>query len=430
MECTGLLSLICIAQKNPNDFREIFINHNANNKHMLKKEVFAWSVYDLANTAFSALFVTFFFPLYIKQYLGGNEFQIGLVFGLSMLLVAVTVPFIGALSDRLGRRMPFIILFTILCCAATYLVVYANLAFALMFGFIANYFYHAALTVYNAILPKISDKKNVGKVSGIGVSVGYIGTFLSLLMTWGILSYLGWETLSGVKAMFPATAMFFIGFSLITFFVIKDKPIKCAKLKGNILKSFSDVKQTIVRIKHHKSLVWFLITTFLYVNAINAVIVFLYLYGRSEIGLTVKAFMGVYIVFSIAAAIGAIVFGKITDWIGPKKTMAIAGVLWIITLFVLIKTTSLTTFIIGGVLGGVALGSVWTSMRPLLLEIAPKKKEGQFFGFMELSDKFSGVIGPIIFGFLAVRTGYFWAILSLLIFFILGLLALYKVKAR
>ena len=397
---------------------------------MRKKEVFAWSVYDLANTAFSALFVTFFFPLYIKQYLGGNEFQIGLVFGLSMLLVAITVPFIGALSDRLGRRMPFIILFTILCCAATYLVVYANLAFALMFGFIANYFYHAALTVYNAILPRISSKKDVGKVSGIGVSIGYIGTFLSLLMTWVILHYLGWETLSGVKAMFPATAMFFLGFSLITFFGIKDKPTRNAKLRANILKSFSDVKQTLVKIKHHKSLVWFLISTFLYVNAINAVIVFLYLYGRSEIGLTVKAFMGVYIIFSLAAAIGAMAFGKITDWIGPKRTLCISGVLWIITLLVLLKTTSLTTFIIGGILGGIALGSVWTAMRPLLLQIAPKKKEGQFFGFMEMSDKFSGVIGPILFGFLAVRTSYSIAISSLIIFFVLGLIALQKVKVK
>ena len=396
---------------------------------MRKKEVFAWSVYDLANTAFSALFVTFFFPLYIKQYLGGNEFQIGLVFGLSMLLVAVTVPFIGALSDRRGRRMSYLLTFTILCCTATFLVVHTDLKWALILGFIANYFYHAALTVYNAILPKISDKQNVGRVSGIGVGIGYVGTFLSLIMAWVILRHFGWETELGVKVMFPATAIFFFAFSLITFFVIKDKPAK-NRIGADLLKSFSDVKHTIIKIKQHKNLVWFLISTFMYVNAINAVIVFLYLYGRSEIGLTVKQFMMVYILFSLAAAAGAMVFGKITDWIGPKKTLGISGVLWIITLLVLLKTTSLTTFMIGGILGGIALGSVWTAMRPLLLQIAPKKKEGQFFGFMELSDKFSGVIGPILFGFLAVRTGYSWAILSLLIFFILGLLALYKVKIK
>jgi UMF1 family MFS transporter len=396
---------------------------------MRKKEVFAWSMYDLANTAFSALFVTFFFPLYIKQYLGGNEFQIGLVFGLSMLLVAVTVPFIGALSDRRGRRMSYLLAFTILCCGATYLVVHANLKWALILGFIANYFYHAALTVYNAILPKISDKQNVGKVSGIGVSVGYIGTFLSLLMTWVILSKLGWETELGVKVMFPATAIFFFLFSLITFFVIKDKPAK-NRIGQDLLKSFSDVAHTIKRIKHHKNLVWFLISSFMYVNAINAVIVFLYLYGRSEIGLTVKQFMMVYILFSLAAAAGAFVFGKITDKLGPKKTLGIAGLLWIITLFVLLKVSAFATFVMGGILGGIALGTVWTAMRPLLLEIAPKKKEGQFFGFMELSDKFSGVIGPIVFGFLVVRTGYSWAIISLLVFFVLGLLALYKVKTK
>jgi len=397
---------------------------------MAKKEVFAWSVYDLANTAFSALFVTFFFPLYIKQFMGGNEFQIGLVFGLSMLLVAVTVPFIGALSDIRGKRMSYLIGFTLMCCGATYLVVHSNLKWALIFGFIANYFYHAALTVYNAILPKISTQKNVGQISGIGVSVGYLGTFLSLLMTWAILSYYGWENIIGIKAMFPATAIFFLGFALITFFTLKDKKIPKTKLGPDILKSFADVKSTILRIKHHKNLVWFMVSMFMYVNAINAVIVFLYLYGKAEIGLTIKAFMIVYIIFSISAAIGAALFGKITDWLGPKKTLSIAGILWLITLIVLFKVTSLTTFIIGGILGGIALGAVWTAMRPLLLQISPKQKTGQFFGFMELSDKFSGVLGPIVFGFLVVRANYSIAIISLIIFFVLGLIALQKVNKK
>ena len=395
---------------------------------MHKKEVFAWSVYDLANTAFSALFVTFFFPLYIKQYLGGNEFQIGLVFGLSMLLVAITVPFIGALTDIRKKRMSYITAFTLLCCAATYMVVHSNLKWALIFGFIANYFYHAALTVYNAILPRISEKKELGKVSGIGVSMGYLGTFLSLIMAWALLSYLGWETKTGIKAMFPATAIFFLGFSLVMFFVIKDKVSPKTRLGKDIMKSFADVKQTITSIKQHKNMVWFLISMFMYVNAINAVIVFLYLYGRAELGLTVKTFMMFYVIFSIAAAIGAMIFGKITDKIGAKNTLSIAGLMWLITLIVLFKVTSMTTFLIGGILGGIALGTVWTAMRPLLLQIAPKKKTGQFFGFMELSDKFSGVIGPIIFGFLVVRANYSIAIISLIVFFVLGLITLQKVK--
>ncbi|MEM4263437.1 MAG: MFS transporter, partial [Candidatus Woesearchaeota archaeon] len=214
---------------------------------MHKKEVFAWGMYDLANTAFSALFVTFFFPLYIKHYLGGTEFQIGLVFGLSMLLVGLLVPLIGALSDELKRRMPFIILFTTLCCAFTYLVSYGNLKIALMFGFLANFFYHAALTVYNAILPKLTEKKNLGFVSGIGVAMGYLGTLGSLIVAWFLLDYYGWETLTGTKAMFAATAIFFFGFSMITFFFIKEKHIPDKKTFFNyILSAFISVKNTFV----------------------------------------------------------------------------------------------------------------------------------------------------------------------------------------
>ncbi|MBN1644974.1 MFS transporter [Candidatus Woesearchaeota archaeon] len=394
---------------------------------MNKKEVFAWSIYDMANTAFSALFVTFFYPLYIKHFLGGTEFQIGLVFGLSMLLVALFVPFIGAFSDRLGKRIPFIMFFTVVCCLFTFAVVFVGLKFALLFGFIANFFYHAALTVYNALLPKIAKKHEWGWVSGIGVAVGYAGTLLSLVMAVIILNYFGWESTAGIKAMFPATALFFFGFSLITYVFIKEKRNKKNNLSKDIKHSFSAVANTLKNIKKHKGLLFFIGSMFMYVNAINAVIVFLYLYGRAEIGLSVKSFMLVYIIFALAAVVGSFIFGKITDVIGPKRTLGIAGFIWLITSIILFNVSSLTAFFIAGILGGIALGTVWTAMRPLTIQLSPKKNIGQFFGFVELTDKFSGVIGPIIFGFLATNFNYKIAILSLLVFFAAGLVLLWFV---
>src|SRR3989338_8752249 len=129
-------------------------------------QLWSWCTYDLANTAFSALFVSFFFPLYIKEYLGGNEFHIGLVFGVSMLLVAVCVPIIGAMSDRMNKRMPFIVFFTFFCCLFTWLIMYMSLFWALIFGLLANLFYHASLGVYNALLPEVASPKERGKISG------------------------------------------------------------------------------------------------------------------------------------------------------------------------------------------------------------------------------------------------------------------------
>src|SRR3989344_2201143 len=190
---------------------------------MNKKEVFAWGMYDLANTIFSALFVTFFFPFYVKQFLGGNEFQIGLVFGLSMLAVGLVVPVIGAWSDQVGRRMPFIIVFTIACCLFTWLVAGVSLKWALVCGFLANFAYHGALTVYNALLPGLGNDEELGNVSGIGTAMGYVGTLIALGFAALILMRLGWETEAGAKAIFGATALMFFVFSLPTFFGIREK---------------------------------------------------------------------------------------------------------------------------------------------------------------------------------------------------------------
>jgi len=395
---------------------------------MKLKEVFAWSMYDLANTAFSALFVSFFFPFYIKEFLGGNELQIGLVFGLSMLFVAVIVPIIGAWSDKIKRRMPFIIVFTLICCMFTYFVIKVSLLWALIFGFIANLFYHAALAVYNALLPEVASKKEYGWVSGIGIGFGYVGTLLSLMIAFFILDKLGWETIEGIRAMFPLTAIFFVAFSIFTFFGIKEKGNhKKNKLSEDIKHAFAEVGSTIKSLRKYKSLLYFLGSMFMYVNAINAVIVFLYLYGRSEIGLSVKSFMYVYILFSLAAVLGSLIFGKITDKKGAKTALVWAGLLWILTIIILLNVANLTTFIIGGLVGGIALGTVWTASRPLTIRLSPKRKLGQFFGFLELTDKFSGVIGPIVFGYLVVASGYTAALVSLLVFFIAGLALLWKV---
>lgn len=390
--------------------------------------VFAWGMYDFANTAFSALFVTFFYPFFVKDFLGGDEFQIGLVFGGSMLLVALIVPIVGAFSDQLGRRKPFIIAFTILCCLFTALVSFTGLVGALVSGFFANFSYHGALATYNALLPSVSNKKNVGFVSGIGVGLGYLGTLASILMAVFLLSIFGWETLQGTKSIFIATAIFFFLFSLITFFFVKEKTR--SRSSASVHRAIKEVTHTIKHIRSHKPLLKFLLSLFFTVNAINAVIVFLYLYGRSVLGMTVKEFMLVYALFSLSAVVGSVFFGKITDKFGPKRTLTFAGLLWLVVVAVLFLVSSYKSFVLAGLLGGVALGTVWTAARPLLISLSPKKSLGEFFGFSELTDKFSGVIGPVVFGFLASKYSYHSAILSLIVFFVLGLVVLQTVPYK
>jgi UMF1 family MFS transporter len=393
---------------------------------MNKKEVFAWGMYDLANTIFSALFVTFFFPFYVKTFLGGNEFQIGLVFGLSMLAVGIIVPVIGAWSDMIGKRMPFIFFFTIVCCLLTWAVGRVSLGGAILAGFFANFAYHAALTTYNALLPKIASKREFGNVSGIGVGMGYVGTLIALAIAALMLENLGWETERGVRAIFTATAIMFFSFSLFTFLGITEPKSNLDNRTTfeHIHNSVKNVFRTLKNLKRHKSFFLFMLSMFWYANAINAVIVFLFLFARQQIQLSVQAFFMVYAIQSLGAVAGSFISGRWVDKYGPKKVLMWAGFAWIAVIGVLYFVTNVTMFVIAGVLGGAALGTVWTAQRPKLLEMVAHKDIGQFFGFLELTNKFSGVLGPIIFGALARFINYQAALVSVVIFFVLGLFCL------
>ena len=396
--------------------------------HMNYHQVFAWATYDLANTAFSALFVTFFFPFYVKEFLGGNEFHIGLTFGISIFLVGILVPFIGAWSDALKRRIPFIGVFTLLCCSAVLFVGYVPFAYALLFGGAANFFYHAALTTYNALLLDVSKPRKIGLISGIGIGIGYLGTFLSLAMAAIILSFLGWETKEGVQGVFIGTAIFFLIFSSILFFFFKEKQKKHT-LMHPLRAGLQEIQHTWKHTRKHTSLFWFMLSMLFFGDGMNAVILFLFLYARSVIEMPVKGFIVVYVIFSLAAMIGSVISGKISDHIGAKKTMQFAAVLWMTVILFLMYFSNVAAFIITGMIGGIALGTIWTTMRPITVHLSPHKNIGQFFGYLELTDKFSGVIGSIVFGYLAAHVNYTAALSSLFIFFIAGLVALSKVDA-
>lgn len=387
--------------------------------------MFAWGMYDLANTIFSALFVTFFFPFYVKEFLGGNEFQIGLVFGLSMLAVGIIVPIIGAWSDRISKRMPFIVAFTVVCCICTLLVGRLNLYGALLAGFFANFSYHSSLAVYNALLPAISRKDNIGWVSGFGIAMGYAGTLISLAVAAILLSHLGWESKEGSNAIFVATSVMFLVLSLPTFFMIKESRVK--RKVGNISYAVRAVVRTLKNVRAHKEVAYFLLSMFCFSNAINAAIVFLFLYGREQIGLSVKAFFAVYAIMSVGAVLGSVISGRASDRLSPKRVLTISGFLWVCVIILLMFTVNVSMFLIAGTLGGAALGAVWAAQRPLLVDLVEHAKIGQFFGFLELTNKFSGILGPILFGYLAYFVDYASALLSLIFFFVAGLIILRNV---
>ena len=396
---------------------------------IFNKQLFGWSIYDLANTAFSALFITFFFPVLITVYLGGNEFQLGLAMGLSMFLAGILVPFLGAISDAMGKRKIFVLIFTLICVILTAIVAYVNLFWALIIGTLAVFAFHAAIDVYDAMLVNISTRKNIARVSGYGVAFGYAGTILSLIMAFLILNYFGWDTKQGTQAIFPATAIFYILFSILFFVFAKEKANKIVKPIFSYIKTaWQQLIYTFKNIKKESALWTFLIASFLYTDGMNTAIIFLYLYGRETLGITIRQFFPIFALMAVATALGALLFGKFGDKLGHKKTLITIIYVWIAIILLLIIKTNFLNYIIAGIIGGAALGGIWTLTRPMLVDLAPKHKLAELFGFQGLTEKFSGVIGPIVFGFLVVSFNFTIALSSLLVFFVLGLVLLSKVK--
>jgi len=138
-------------------------------------------------------------------------------------------------------------------------------------------------------------------------------------------------------------------------------------------------------------------------------------------------FLPLYLGTALTAALGAFVFGKVTDKFGHKRTLLFVLVAWLVLVVLLYVKTTYSTFIVVALVGGVLLGAMWTITRPLLIVLAPKKKVAELLGYQGLTEKFSGVIGPVVFGLVSVLVGFRQALLVVIVLFLLGIVVLWKV---
>ena len=191
--------------------------------------IVSWAFYDLGNTIFSILIVSFYFSLWvISDDVGGTDSDYAYANSISMLLVFLTAPIIGALSDQSRRRMPFLFYTTLLCVSFTALLGYEKsgwdkttvLTVSLVFFVIANYFYQSGLIFYDSTLATISTPGNRGRIGGIGIGIGYIGSLVGVTAGYFLIEILGFP----FQTVFQATAMLFLIFAIPCFIFVKETP--------------------------------------------------------------------------------------------------------------------------------------------------------------------------------------------------------------
>lgn len=407
-----------------------------------RKELWGWYSFDFANTSFTVMVVTVAYAIYFREYVVGDlsillpwgarpvgDVLWGLGNAISMLLVGITSPYLGAIADGTSRKKLFTGLFTIFCIVPTALMVTVGpgeIWWGLLLFVLGNIGFQGGLVFYNAFLPQISPPGRMGYVSGMGFAWGYVGALITLMIAMPFASRatdIGSH--SALAPTFLISAIFFLIFSVPFFLFVRERPPRMRLADNAWREGWIRVRSTLSQLNHYRHTGRFLIAYFIYSDGINTVIAFGGIYAVVTLDFTAMQVIVFFAVLQIAAIAGAWGLGLLTDRWGARQTVELTLLLWTIMTIGAFLSRNAFTFYLVGALAGVAMGSSQAASRTLMAELTPPSREAEFFGFYGLCGKFSAIIGPLQFGLVTLITGsQRLAVLSVSVFFIVGWLLL------
>ncbi len=405
-----------------------------------KKQAISWALFDFANSSYSLLILTFVFPLFFKEVIAGKaygDFYWGLIGSIAILASGLAAPVIGAIADHDAKRKNKFVFFTlisILGTAALYFTGQNKLLVASAIFITTQFCFQLALSLYDSFLPHVASDKTMGRISGLGYGLGYIGGLIAmlLLMPFYINGFAG-ELESLYKLTFPLTALFFFIFSLPIFIFVKDK-IK-AKNSDSILTlakiGFKNTFSTIKAVKKYKTIALFLLALYFLDDGLVTLFAFISIYAVTTLSLTISEVLKVYVIVQIIGFPSAVFFGWLSDKKGHKKILLTTIGIWGLVVIALTLVTSKALFYPIAIATGLIIGASQAIPRAWLSNLIPKDKRCEFFGFNGFASKISATVGPLIFGTVSTLTGnQRFAMLSLLPFFLISLIIFSKIKEK
>ena len=410
-------------------------------KKASNREIASWCLYDFGDSAFTTLIVTVSYALYFRGVVATSlgaraSFYWGLSIATSMAIVALLAPVLGAAADAAGRKKTFLA-----CAAGTAITFTALLGFVgpgdiaagMILFIVANVGYEGAHVFYNGFLPEIASDEEMGRISGYGWAVGYIGGLAAILLSLP-LTRQGFE--GGGAALyrwtFPLVALFYLVFSLPVLLVLRERaPRKPETLAGLVRDGVARLTVTLRSVRRQGDLLRFLLAFFAYNDGVMTVISFAAIYAQNVIGFTMQQVTLLFLVTQITAFIGAFAAGWLVDRIGARVTILITLVLWCGVVTAAFMARTVPQFFVVGAVASIGMGSTQTASRSLMGLLVPPGRSAEFFGFYGLTGKISAIFGPVIYGWVASLYGTERpAVLSVVPFFLFGLVLLLTVDVE
>ncbi|MDR4506072.1 MAG: MFS transporter [Candidatus Scalindua sp.] len=430
-------------------------------KEEKERNISAWCIYDWANSAFATTVIAGILPLYFATVIvpsGGWELKLygvsmvtnaatmwAFLSGLTALFVFITMPALGAVADYCGTKKKFLMVFCYggsLFTGLMYFCGSGDVWMTMILFFLANAAFTSANIFYDAFLPEIVSGNEIDRVSGKGYAYGYLGGGLQFLICLALIfahEKIGMSKESAVRISLLFSGIWWAGFATITFLGLRESKVNRSPGKDqhtfmlwyHIHQGISQTLSTVCSIKRYKDQVLFLIAFMFYNDGIYTVIRMATIFGKDELDLRDEILLGTLLLVQFIGIGGAVLFSRVAGAFGAKKVLIFVLFLWSGILCYAYFINSPVDFLLLGTAVGLVLGGSQSLSRSLYAAMVPRESAAEFFGFYSVSEKFSAIWGPFVFGIIRQVTGSSrLSILSLVGFFITGIVMLWLVEER
>jgi UMF1 family MFS transporter len=421
------------------------------------RTIFGWCMYDWANSAYITTAITLL-PIYFTKFVVGDggidlfgrniapDAFWGFLVGATDFLAFICAPVLGAIADFSAAKRRFLLFFAYLGALFTVLLYFTHSGdlYRTMFFFaLAQLGFINANVVYDAFLPQIASEDKMDWVSGKGYSFGYVGGGIQFGLALLLVSFhekLGLGQEDAIRIGIASAGLWWGFFTLFTARNLKEAPStaelperfrKLPRLLAYPALGISRTWATTLHVRRFKHLALFLVAYMLYNDGIQTVIVLAATYGSVELKLPASALMITILIIQAVATVGAVVFSKLAQRFGTKRTIMVSLVLWSgVVIYAYFIHTQVQFFALGMVVG-VVLGGSQALSRSFYGSMVPESASAEFYGFYTVFSKFSSIWGPLVFAGIKTVTGSSrLAIVSLVIFFVVGLILLSLVDEK
>ena len=421
-----------------------------------KKEIFGWAMFDFANQAYTLLIITVVFGDLFTRVIVGNadgDYRLGnLLWSLSLatsyFLVVVTAPLFGAVMDATATRKQFLFasyLATVFTTAMLWFVAPGWVALGVLLIIVSNYAYSLGESFIASFLPDLGPPEDLGKISGFGWALGYVGGLVATGFALLFLGEVSAENFDNVRWVGPFAGFFFLVTAIPTFLWVRERNCPRPGAPGHWLRTgAARVRETLIHLSEFRDLAIFLASSLFSMAGIYVIAAFTFIYGAQVIGWDEPVRIMTFVVVQVTATAGALLFGWVQDRAGGRVTYNFTLLVWIAAILLIWLTPDITqalneaghdwemqhVFLVVATVAGLCLGATQSASRAIVGQLAPRARAAEFFGFWGLSHKLAAILGMTGIGLLQTLVGLQQAILLCALFFALAFLVCLAVDMR